>query len=98
MAILAAVGLLDLLLARLLGVPGELDAAPGWPSGILRRNATRLVLGGALTLGMISALVAPYSLSPMAALSAADTGGDGVEPHVPAGGGARRRRVRSPMV
>ena len=72
MAILAAVGLLDLLLARLLGVPGELDAAPGWPSGILRRNATRLVLGGALTLGMISALVAPYSLSPMAALSAAD--------------------------
>ncbi len=70
LSLLAAVGLLDVLVARIAGVEGDLWSAPGWPTLLLRGRAVRAVIGGALVLGMTSALLAPYVLDPMATLSA----------------------------
>jgi hypothetical protein len=69
-AILVAVGLLDVVVARLACVGGELWAVPGWPDAVLRRTSTRAVLGGSLVLGLVAALLAPYVLSSMATLEA----------------------------
>ena len=69
LALLAASGLLDVIVARIIGVGGSIDEAPGWPVEILRRRATAALLVGALTLGMLSAFLAPYLTSSMASLS-----------------------------
>ncbi len=70
LAILAAVGLLDVVVARLVRVGGDLASAPGWPDAVLRSRAVSATLGGALVLALLSAFLAPYLLSPMASLSA----------------------------
>jgi Dolichyl-phosphate-mannose-protein mannosyltransferase len=69
-AILAAIGLLDVVVARLVGVGGDVTVAPGWPSSVLRSRGVTLTLGATFTLAMLSALLAPYVLSPMASLDA----------------------------
>jgi hypothetical protein len=68
LSLLAAVGLQDVVVARIGGVGGDLLSAPGWPTPLLRSRSVRAVLGGALLLGMLSATLAPYVLSPMATL------------------------------
>ena len=68
-AILAAIGLLDVVVARLVRFGGDLASAPGWPTAILRSRAVSATLGGALVLSLLSALLAPYLLSPMASLT-----------------------------
>jgi hypothetical protein len=70
LAILAAGGLLDVVVARLVRVGGDIASAPGWPTLMLRTRAASIVLGGAFVLAMLSAFLAPYLLSPMASLSA----------------------------
>ena len=70
LSLLVAVGLLDVVVARILHVGGELLSSPGWPTPLLRLRSVRIVVGGALVFGMLSASLAPYVLSPMASLSA----------------------------
>ena len=69
-AILAAVGLLDVVVARVVPIGGDLASTPGWPASVLRTRAASAVLGGALVLAMLSAFLAPYLASPMASLDA----------------------------
>lgn len=69
LAILAATGLLDVVVARLVRVGGDVASAPGWPAAMLRSRGVSVTLGGALVLAMLSAFLAPYVLSPMATLS-----------------------------
>ncbi|HSV91979.1 MAG TPA: hypothetical protein VLH81_02840 [Desulfobacterales bacterium] len=69
LSLLAAVGLLDVVIARLGGVGGDLLSAPEWPTRLVQRRSSRVVIGGALAYGMLSASLAPYVLSPMASLS-----------------------------
>jgi hypothetical protein len=67
-AILAAIGLLDFVIARLVGVGGDIASAPGWPSSVLRTRGIMPIVMGAFILAMLSAFLAPYLLSPMASL------------------------------
>lgn len=69
LVILAATGLLDVVVARLVRVGGEISSAPGWPSAVLRSRGVAVVLGGALVFAMLTAFLGPYVLSPMATLS-----------------------------
>ncbi len=69
LAILAATGLLDVVVARLVRVGGDIASAPGWPTPLLRSRGASITLGGALVLAMLSAFLAPYVLSPMASLN-----------------------------
>lgn len=68
MSVLAAVGLLDVVTARLLHLAGEIRAAPGWPGAVLRRRSVRAILGVALSLGLMSALLAPYVIGPLTSI------------------------------
>jgi len=68
LAILAATGLLDVVIARLVRIGGDISSAPGWPTAVLRSRGVSFVLLGALVLAMLSAFLAPYLLSPMASL------------------------------
>ncbi len=70
LSLLVAVGLLDVIVARVGGVGGDLLSAPGWPTALLRRRSVRAIVGSTLVLGMLSAALAPYVLTPMASLSA----------------------------
>ena len=70
LSLLAAVGLLDVVVARLGRVEGDLVGAPDWPTPLLRRRSVRAVVALALAFAMMSASLAPYVLSPMATLSA----------------------------
>lgn len=70
LAILAAIGLLDVVVARLIRTGGDIASAPGWPTAVLRSRAASIILGGSLVLAMLSAFLAPYVLSPMASLDA----------------------------
>jgi len=69
LAILAAMGLLDVVGARLVRVGGDIASAPGWPTAVLRSRGVSIILGGAFVLAMLSAFLAPYVLSPMASLN-----------------------------
>ena len=68
LAVLAAIGLLDVVVARLVRVGGEIASAPGWPAVMLRSRGASLILAGSLVFAMLSAFLAPYVLSPMASL------------------------------
>ncbi len=68
LSLLAAVGLLDVVVARFVGAGGDLVSAPGWPSPLLRGRPIRAVIGAALVFGMLSALLGPYVLDPMDSL------------------------------
>ncbi len=70
LSLLVAVGLLDVIVARIGGVGGDLVTAPEWPTPLLRRRSVRAVVGSALVFAMVSAALAPQVLSPMASLSA----------------------------
>lgn len=69
-SLLVAMGLLDVVVARLVRVGGVVWAVPEWPTPLLRARPVRAVMGAALVLGMVSALLAPHVLGSMAALSA----------------------------
>jgi hypothetical protein len=69
LAILAAIGLLDVVIARLARVGGDIASTPGWPTSVLRSRGGSTTLVGVLVLAMLSAFLAPYLLSPMASLS-----------------------------
>lgn len=68
LSILAAVGLLDVVVARALRVDGDLRAASGWPSPLLRGRGVRAIIGTALGFSLLAALLAPQFLEPMATL------------------------------
>jgi hypothetical protein len=68
LAILAAIGLLDVVVARLVRVGGDVASAPDWPAAVLRSRGVAITLAFALALAMLSAFLAPYVLSPMASL------------------------------
>ena len=70
LSLLVAVGLLDVVIARIGGVGGDLVGAPDWPTPLLRRRSVRAVVASALAFAMVSASLAPHVLSPMATLSA----------------------------
>lgn len=67
-SVLAAIGLLDVIVARLANVRGDLAESPGWP-GLLRGPGVSILLAGTLVLGMVSAFRSPFLLSPMSTLS-----------------------------
>ena len=67
-ALLAAGGLLDVVVARVAGVGGDITRVPGWPAVLLRSVGARAVLVGALVLATLSSLLAPYLLGSMASL------------------------------
>ena len=58
LAMLSAVGLQDVVFARLLGLRERADADPLWPARVIRDRFGRLVLGGALAVGVIGAIMA----------------------------------------
>ncbi len=70
LAILAAIGLLDVVVARLARIGGDVASAPGWPTAVFRSRGVSIALLGVMVLAMLSAFLAPYLLSPMASLDA----------------------------
>ena len=70
LSLLVAVGLLDLVVARLGRVADGLEAPSEWSTAPWRRRSIRAVMGLTLVVGMVSSLLAPYILDPMSSLSA----------------------------
>lgn len=58
MAMLGAIGLADVVFARLPGLGKAQDDDPLWPAAVIRDRFGRLVLGGALAVGVIGAIMA----------------------------------------
>lgn len=68
-AILAASGLLDVVVARIIDIRGPIQGVPGWPGAVLHRGWSKILVGGSLSFALLTALLAPYVLSPMSTVS-----------------------------
>ena len=68
LSILAAIGLLDVVIARVIHIAGDISTAPGWPRELLRARPVAIILGAALEIAFLSALISPFLLGSMASL------------------------------
>jgi len=69
LSLLVAVGLLDLVVARLGSVVGDRAPASEWSTPPWRRRSIRALMGLTLVVGMLSSLLVPQILDPMSSLS-----------------------------